>query len=543
MSDKLKVAVLGSGGIIGTHMMISVPPDVDAIFVRKTPSPLGDSLDLNDWPATEAWLNARRPDVIVNLAGESRVDVVERDPAAYHELNAEVPWKLKEWCLENDSHLVHVSSQAAIEKTANYYGQQKLLADEAIEGAQWCTIVRPTFVLGIRPFPAIGRENPAEQMLGHPHTLQVCDRWFSVSFAWDVAAALWRAAKERPQGRVIHVGNPERLSRYELARMLNPDAECTSATHAEFEGQFKAAPRPLDTTFKDAHYETPLAAGLERLRTEYAERAADALPYRARELAAFLKFPYIDTLSTLAVGFGPLHNAVTADFRDANPQTDDELLAWYRGTLAYLWELTAYHCDAGFNYAGMCGGIIARLKSHQMPSRFKGLIDAAKDGGVDTTDHSDRSVKRVLCLGDGVGTLTIKMKEAGLEPVYHDLFGSRTAAFAQARFAMRFTDSIPERMTTEFEPPVLASYDAICSLDYLEHVPNVETWVHAIFDALKPGGLFCAQNAFGFGSGPDGAIPQHLACNDRFEKDWDPMLREIGFVQLASNWYQKPEGK
>ena len=88
--------------------------------------------------------------------------------------------------------------------------------------------------------------------------------------------------------------------------------------------------------------------------------------------------------------------------------------------------------------------------------------------------------------------------------------------------------------------PIGCEYDAICSLDFLEHVPNVEDWVLAIFVALKPGGLFCAQNAFACGSGSDGSIPMHLAVNDRFEKDWDPLLTAIGFEQISSNWYRRP---
>ncbi len=69
---------------------------------------------------------------------------------------------------------------------------------------------------------------------------------------------------------------------------------------------------------------------------------------------------------------------------------------------------------------------------------------------------------------------------------------------------------------------------------------SVETWVEAIFKALKPGGLLSSQNAFNCGSGDDGSIPMHLKRNDRFEFDWDPLLEVIGFRQLSSNWYQKP---
>jgi hypothetical protein len=49
------------------------------------------------------------------------------------------------------------------------------------------------------------------------------------------------------------------------------------------------------------------------------------------------------------------------------------------------------------------------------------------------------------------------------------------------------------------------------------------------------------QNAFACGSGPEGSIPMHLARNDRFEKDWTPLMIEQGFEQEGtSNWYRTP---
>lgn len=560
--NKTKVAVLGAGGIIGQHMMIDVPPDVEPLYVRNTPSPMADSLNLEDWAATRRWLDMALPDVIINLAGGSRVDVVERWPYSYALVNITLPSHLREWCLLNQKHLVHVSSQAVYggdrpvcfedwqtETPVNAYGVQKAQADFLItngppecEDGRW-TIVRPTFVLGIRPFPAIGRENPAEQLLRGPgDLLQVNNRFFSVSFAWDVAEMLWRVARERPAGKIIHIGNPDRLSRYALAEMLSP-GEFQPTTQEALEDLWPIAPRPLDTTYVGAEWGTPLEAGLQRLHDEFADRFQDNLAHRSREVAAFLRRPLEGVRSVLYCGFGTLHNQVSESFRRINPQTDAELLEWYRKTHTYIFELTAYHCDAGFNYAGMCGGIITRLKSHRMPSPWKTPEE------IDVTDHTDRSVKRVLCLGDGVGTLSLAMREAGFETVYHDLYRSQTALFARFRHAARFAGEDWQAWLTHSFNPVLAElierglFDAICSLDYLEHVPNVEEWARTIYGALKPGGLFIAQNAFAIGSGPEGDMPMHLAVNDRWEKEWDPLLIEVGFTQLSSNWYQKPEAK
>lgn len=240
-----------------------------------------------------------------------------------------------------------------------------------------------------------------------------------------------------------------------------------------------------------------------------------SLDDRAREIAAFLGMDEAAAIENLRSGFLPLHHAVTDDFRAANPRTDEELLNWYRTTEAYIWELTAYHLDAGFNYSGMCQGIADGLKA--------------------------RGVISVLCLGDGIGDLTLTLTRAGLKATYHDLAFSRTADYALFRIEKQTGEMAEYCLTDGFDPfPCRTdTFDAIVSLDFLEHLPNVPDWARFIHDALNPGGFFVAQNAFAMGSGPQGGMPMHLACNDRFEKDWDPLLTEVGFTQLGPQWYQK----
>jgi SAM-dependent methyltransferase len=284
----------------------------------------------------------------------------------------------------------------------------------------------------------------------------------------------------------------------------------------------------------------------EHLAAEHERLNGDREPelhVRAREIAQFLGIPEGDAIARLSLGFGYQHQRVNDDFRRVNPQTDEELLDWYRTTPEYIWELTAYHLDPGFNYAGMCAGIAERLKNE--------------------------GVKRVLCLGDGIGDLTLSLCAVGIEGVYHDLAGSQTYKYAVYRqrlavggydYPLTFSedddDPIESVVTFDWNPSVLhnscyrSSFEAIVSLDFLEHVTDVPAWARAIYAALRPGGLFCAQNAFDCGSGPQGAIPCHLAINDKYAHAaphtegmalWDWLLiREIGFEQVGSNWYRRP---
>lgn len=508
----MKALIIGAGGIIGQHMMLAVPAGTTAVFTRRTAGPLYDALDLAS-ADLEQRLAAYAADVIVNLAGENRPDVVERDPKRYRYEHVDAVVRLAAWCDANGARLIQVSSQAALDPV-NAYGRHKVAAEQAIAAFEDWVIVRPTFVLGIRPFPEIGRENSAEVMLSCREMESVCDRWFSVSFAFDVAEIIWDLTTTSAGiGYEVRVGNPDRLTRLDVARLFGCDPSPIS--HDSLSG---LAQRPVDTSYNGLHF-TPLNKGIGEIIAALLDREADNLQHRAREISAFLRLPLAECSARLASGFGNLHHEVTADFHRANPQTPEELLAWYRATEAYIWELTAYHCDAGFNYRGMVDGIVTHLKN--------------------------AGVRTVLCLGDGTGDLTLACAAAGLQPTYNDLAGSRIAQFARARFNMRLGDDYEQRIafceSEGWAPPMTAKYDAIVSLDFLEHVPNVEEWVAAIQRSLNPGGLFCAQNAFAMGSGPDGSIPMHLSCNDRFEKDWDPTLSRLGFEQLSSNWYRQTE--
>ena len=76
----MKVLILGASGIVGQHMRLCIPPGVEPIWVRRTPDPITLGYDLTDQDTLANLLTARNPDVVVNLAGESNVDLVEREP-------------------------------------------------------------------------------------------------------------------------------------------------------------------------------------------------------------------------------------------------------------------------------------------------------------------------------------------------------------------------------------------------------------------------------------------------------------------------------
>jgi len=236
---------------------------------------------------------------------------------------------------------------------------------------------------------------------------------------------------------------------------------------------------------------------------------------RSQQISDFLGVPYQSAYDRLSKGFHHNHAEVAKDFigKNVDVNNDSQLLDWYRTSDAYIWELSAYHLEKAFNYSGMCDGIA------------QGLSATGKTPA--------------LVLGDGVGDLSVRMFDEGIDVTYHDLEDSLTARFAQVVFGDR---DIKTRFTGNWEPNLgYREYSGVVALDFFEHLVNVEEWVVAVHKCMKKGGAFIAQNAFAIGDAEHGnSIPMHLSVNNRFENDWAPLLISTGFeLHENGNWWIK----
>ncbi len=233
---------------------------------------------------------------------------------------------------------------------------------------------------------------------------------------------------------------------------------------------------------------------------------------RSEEISNFLGLPYDEVYERIAKGFHHNHALVAKDFKDRNTNVDDSdsLLNWYRTTDAYIFELTAYHLEEGFNYSGMCEGIVNHCKANNWTN--------------------------VISLGDGIGDLVFDLKNAGLNPTYHDLEGGKNAGY------VHFLDpDIPQILSSDWVPEFEKEYfDAVVALDFFEHLVNVEEWAKAVFNMLKPSGGFLAQNAFAIGDAEHGdSIPMHLSINNKYANEWDSLMKDLGFKDNVGGWWIK----
>lgn len=140
-------------------------------------------------------------------------------------------------------------------------------------------VVRLTFVLGLRPFKKVGRQNPLEQILETKNQLQVNDRFFSPVFAHDAAIILWERVMTFAESddRILHVGNPIKVSRYQigldLIEVSNGELEINvePVSHQHYASDVK---RPKDTSWKEnsSLYKTEYLDGLEKYYLQWKKR-------------------------------------------------------------------------------------------------------------------------------------------------------------------------------------------------------------------------------------------------------------------------------
>lgn len=263
--DTLRVIIFGAGGVVGQNMIHNSPKNIEAIYTRTcdddnyTKFIYGED-DVSDF------LNFYNPDVILNLAGENRVDIVESTPDEFKDLNENFPIELAAWCKEKDKFLIQGSTQAvfsgrfapyspySITDPINEYGVQKSNSEKNVLKIKNSMITRLTFVLGSRYFREIGRRNPYEDILEKPHQLQVDDRFFSPLFAHDAAKTLWNliCLNKSNSRKIVHLGHPLKCSRFSIASDVkyhlhgSLDVKISGVSHEYFPG---LAQRPYDTTW------------------------------------------------------------------------------------------------------------------------------------------------------------------------------------------------------------------------------------------------------------------------------------------------------
>jgi dTDP-4-dehydrorhamnose reductase len=257
----MRVVLTGASGQLGPYVLerlIAAGYDVDAWSGTDPGERSGVRLrpvDLTDRGATLTALTSADPAVVIHAAAVSTIDEVRRHPEQAVAVNVKATGHLADWCARLGRRLLHTSTDLVFDGTRGMYregdpaeplvlyGRTKLRGEAEALKAPGAAVARLSLMYG----PARG---------GRPsyfdRTLAALRRGESQTFFEDefrtpldyptAAEALVRLTESDFQG-LIHVGGPERLSRYDLARR--------TAEALGFDAALIRANRQRDATFPD----------------------------------------------------------------------------------------------------------------------------------------------------------------------------------------------------------------------------------------------------------------------------------------------------
>jgi dTDP-4-dehydrorhamnose reductase len=233
------ILVTGSNGLLGQKITEKVLKEggVNLIATSKGDNrfPIKEGyiyadMDISNAEQVYEIVKKYKPDAIIHTAAVTNVDIAEANKVLAFKLNVEAVMTLIAVCEKNDVQLIHLSTdfifdgedgpytEEGVPNPLSYYGETKLLAEEAIKKSdcKWA-ILRTILVYGI--VSDMSRSNIvlwAKGALEKGNSLNVVnDQWRMPTLAEDLADSCLLAVEHNAQG-VYHISGRDMMSISEL---------------------------------------------------------------------------------------------------------------------------------------------------------------------------------------------------------------------------------------------------------------------------------------------------------------------------------------
>lgn len=250
----------GAGGLIGNYLLQTAPAFAPNCHI----TPLTRArLDLTDAAALGAAFQQHRPQLVIHCAALSKSPACQANPALAHKINVEVTAHLA--LLAADMPFVFFSSDLVFDgRRGNYtevdpvnplsvYAETKAAAEKIVLANPNHTVIRTSLNGGSSPTGDRGFNEEMRRAWQRGETLRLFTDEFRCPIpAVATARAVWELIARRAPG-LYHVAGSERLSRYEIGKLLaarwpelNPKFEAASLR------EYQGAPRPPDSSLNCA---------------------------------------------------------------------------------------------------------------------------------------------------------------------------------------------------------------------------------------------------------------------------------------------------
>jgi len=225
-----RILLIGKSGQVGHYLLQTLAPLGELIAPERT------QLDFTRSDSIRTAIREARPDVIVNAAGSTIVDQVEREPAPAMQINGVAPGIVAEEARRCGALLVHYSTVFVFDGTkrapyleedapnpVNAYGRGKLAGEDAIAAAGGdYLILRASWTYSDRRsnFPLallkLAREKNELAVVDD----QVGSPTWARDYAQTTADLLQHTDRLRKNTGIYHLSSAGQTSRYQWAREI-----------------------------------------------------------------------------------------------------------------------------------------------------------------------------------------------------------------------------------------------------------------------------------------------------------------------------------
>jgi len=262
-----RILVTGASGLLGSKVVKLTEHSFEVIPTHNTRSFFKDSIkmDITNGDEVSQVVVKMKPDVVMHVAAETRVDHCERNREEAWKVNAEGTKNVAVACGKINAKLIYVSTDYVFDgerglyvesdepNPVNYYGWTKLKGEQFVrENCQDHVIARTSVLYGWHSWKTNFALWVIESLRGGEPITVVNDHYNSPTLADNLAEVLLEMVETDLSG-VFHTAGSERINRYdfavEIAKNFDLDANMIMPTKMS-ELKMWIAKRPRDSSLR-----------------------------------------------------------------------------------------------------------------------------------------------------------------------------------------------------------------------------------------------------------------------------------------------------
>ena len=239
----MKILITGSNGLLGQKLLhkLRVDNNVELIATSKGTNRVSEKnnytyfdLDITNENSVAKLILEKKPDVVINTAAMTNVDLCEENKSECDALNVEAVQYLTDACEKMDAHLIQISTDFIFDgedgpyketdkpNPLSYYGLSKLKSENILKqsNCDW-TILRTIIVFGVGENLSKGNIVLwAKGALAKGDPLNIIDDQFRApTLAEDLADICILAAKKKAFG-IFNASGKDIMSIYEIVERI-----------------------------------------------------------------------------------------------------------------------------------------------------------------------------------------------------------------------------------------------------------------------------------------------------------------------------------